>query len=463
MKRSLILILVVGLLLFKGLIHGVNMIQDQADDVQVICNVMEGDSDCAEGISFRVGTHWLKRLNWNTYVTIEDEGKADYVTFFEKDLTAESKYRHYTSSILDDEVRIFLFSNSYNVQSDNLNLEEFKIHPYFEAIKYVAEKTKPGEIYTEEIKLKDYRKFYEIELELYLNRGPQNWEENSSEYINEFFKIQIPETHKFYITIGKDKQGSMCMVQNDSVTDGVAFQCCSVQTKEGLYFSFYGENADGRMQNLTMESGNGVFFLPLVDMKNGDTSVLFKELKNVFPLPNKDCFPIELLADESGEKLLLFTRENEQLVIRVIHVATMQELEKHILIDFPEGTQLVHADSHEEGIFAVLTNGSFAFLHKKDNSYERQIVSELGQGPEASDKRPFIYDLDYQNDRLALVCAEDYYRSSVYVYVFGAEGMEYKAQYLNCVDYESNYFDQHIYLQEENPLEIWFTEENAIQ
>ena len=125
---------------------------------------------------------------------------------------------------------------------------------------------------------------------------------------------------------------------------------------------------------------------------------MFHKVKNVFPLPEKDCYPLEILTDEAEENLFLLTSENKKAVLRIIDKETMTEKQKLELMDFNgilgHNGYEQQMDLHDEGIVIIINDDSFCFVTESDGIYKKQIVTNLGEGLGQSNE--YLYDLAYQ-------------------------------------------------------------------
>ncbi|MBR3807500.1 MAG: hypothetical protein IKJ15_03895, partial [Lachnospiraceae bacterium] len=64
MKKSVILVLIIGLLVFCGAMYGIHQVTNQADDMIIECRVLEGEPEAAANIAFKIHNQWSERLDW---------------------------------------------------------------------------------------------------------------------------------------------------------------------------------------------------------------------------------------------------------------------------------------------------------------------------------------------------------------------------------------------------------------
>lgn len=468
MKKGLVLVAVVGLVVFAGLIYGINMILDQSDDAVITCQVLEGDADAAEGISFRMCNQLQDELFWDSYITLHENAKdVEVHTVFEDKWEQRSdNVNYFSSSLYDDGIRIFMMGNYIMWNGGNIDFSAISNNSSVlvtkEEFEAASERTKPGETYTEKIQLNNLISHYDIHFEPNLSSGSY-LVAGSNETAENFFDIQIPDSHMYKISITKDADGRI--VQVGCGSESLAFQDCGVQTSDGLYFSFYGIK-ENELMDLTMGCGNGIFCIPLrpVTEENGsayvpETTIFYNQIANVFPLPEKNCYPLEILTDEAEENLFLLTSENKKAVLRIIDKETMTEKQKLELMDFNgilgHNGYEQQMDLREKKLIIILSDNTFCYVDEENGVYEKRIVANLGEGPGMN--REKLYDMVYQDGRLVLLIAKGQsFSSEAYLYIMSQKGVEYKGHFTTSFDYENGGFGG-IYLREEEPLKILTT------
>lgn len=466
MKKGLVLVAIVGLVVFAGLIYGINMILDQSDDVEITFQVLEGDAAAAEGISFRIGNQLQEGLYWDSFVTVhENTEQLEVFTEFENNWKERSDSVHYVSSyFLDETIRLFINGDYMVWNGGNIDFDAISNYSTVllsaEEFTAIAERTGAGETHTEEFQLNKYLNYYDIYISENLRAGSYLIAGNH-ELAKNFFRIHIPDSHKYKVSITKDADGKITQVGCGS--ESMQFESCSVQTADGLYFAFYGIK-DEQVVDLTKGSGNGIFCIPLktaMEETNAayapETTILYNQLVNAFPLPEKDCYPLELITDEAEENLFLLTCENKKAVLRIIDKATMKEKQKLELMDYAEMGIYYGHDEHQmdlldEGLVLILNDNAFCFVAEENGIYETKIVTSLGEGPGGN--REKVYDMVYQDGRLVLLIAKGQsWSSEAYLYILSQSGVEYKGRFVTSFDYENGGFGG-IYLREEEPLKI---------
>lgn len=463
MKRSLFIVVIIGILAFTGLVFSIHTVQSQADDMIIECKVLEGEPKNAAGITFQVKNQWSERLKWDVTVKFDEKGEPDIQIIHEADwlATEDFRTRSYFSRWMSQDIYMQAYREiHHDYQGGTASREEwFEAHQedtYFEAFKAVAERTPAGEKRTETVHLGDYIDYYTVNLGFYMVDNLLLHQEDD-DLISDYLRIKIPQSHTVEMNVTKDGNGKVIGYGMDPVETGtIDFTCYGDADVNGIYFSFYGSDGQNIVP-LNIGAGNGIFLLPLRQRNEGVQEVMAQDLTKVFALPDENCYPLELLLDGQKENLLLFTKENDKLVYRCIRKDTMQETVKTELCDFPEGVEIKQVDLYDEELFLFMSDNTMCYFRKENRVFKPQTIVNLGQeGPQISNYQ-LEYDWDYRDGKLIFLCEEDaHYEGSVYLYIVDEKRIGYKAHFVNYGDYENDYGIPMIYLKEEEPLKIWF-------
>ncbi len=478
MKKSLGFMAVVFILIGAGFFYCFSMIAGQKAQVQISHSTLAGDMAAAKGITLQFRNQWTGRLFWDTEITIDEAmiaaaGGKEYhpvasKTAFREDWSFDGKYQ---SRIWFDQgvepVELYYTNGGLHWSlSKGVHPEEFAEYTdieFKEAFADVATRTEAGHSRTEEVRLADYEEFYPISINAITYMDGDNGGGYSFS-AQELLGVRIPDDHRMAITVGLDKQGNIIEVSTGEQVGAVSFESCSLYTDEGTYFAFYEIDELGRALVPDSKIGHGIYKVSVeriydkenLEKWNGEFTY---DITKVYTLPEEDCYPIDMKADGDGN-MLLFTQEAGKLLLRVIEPDNMREMEQLELMDYPESGRYRHTDVTEDYLFTVMYNGDFCYLTKEEGEYKLQIKSSLGSDQSFGGSYKWDYALDYQKGKLALICGVDNFSSSVMVYVFGTEGLEYKGHFRNSADTEQMpYLDKRISLTVEEGLEIWFTDE----
>ena len=437
MKKSLCLAGVILLLLCTGLGMAVRQVDEEKDDIVITQQVLEGDVRAADGVTFRIGTQWKGRMNWDTSVTIDGNStdgvvasKTDYEATWQK----EEKKRSYTWTT---EVMEAYYTEGYHTSivggwSDSV---AFSGVTFAAAVEAVASRTAPGESHEEIIQLNDYHTYYPLFVELHLGES-MIWGINAEEFLSSYLQIRIPDSHQMKISITRNNEGNIIGIGSDSTEGSPEIHFSAAEADDGVYFAYYGV-ADGIFTDLDSQHGNGIYFLPFVRQEDG-IEMQHDKLEKIFDLPEKDCYVVELKLDREEKQLLVLTKESDSLVFRSLAFENWEEKQQIMLMAYESNDGCQVTEFIEENLLIVLGNGSLCFLTVDENGkYQNQIVGSLGVGNSLRSTQEWDYDVDYRDGRLALICAENYWVKSVYVYIFGEAGLEYKGYYEHSADYEN--------------------------
>ena len=437
MRKSLCLAGVILLLLCTGLGMAVRQVDEEKDDIVITQHILEGDVRAADGVTFRIGTQWNGRMNWDTSVTIDGNnagGVAASKTDYEATWQKEEKKRSYTRTT---EVMEAYYTAGYQtlIVSGVEDSAALGGVPFEAAVEAVASGTEPGETHEEIIQLNYYCTYYPLFVELHLGESVI-WGTNAEEYFSTYLRIRIPDPHQMKISITRNDEGNIIGITN-SMGGAPEIRFSAAVAKDGVYFAYYGV-ADGIFTDLDSEHGNGIYFLPFVRQEDG-IEVQHDKLEKIFDLTEKDCYVVELKLDREEKQLLMLTKESDSLVFRSLSLENREEKQQLILMPYEgeEGCRV--AEFVEDNLFIVLENGDLCFLTVEENGeYQNRIVGSLGVGNSLRSTQEWEYDIDYRDGKLALIYAENYWEKSVYVYIFSEAGLEYKGYYEHSADYENS-------------------------
>ncbi len=453
MKKSLIFAVTILILAAAGFIVSVSAVWGQKEQVVLTHTTLAGDMRAAKGISFSLKNQWSNRLFWDTSVTVDEEmvetskdGAAHTIksdTEFHTDWAYKGSQRFRYTVPVQEAVELYYvnggmhWSTAYNEGIGAEYFAESFSEPFKDPIKAVADMTEAGAHRQQIISAADYMEYYPVIMNAYVKLGESSWGV-TEESIGEYFGIKIPKEHEISVSVTKNEWDNIVEYRTEILKGGLNLITCSVSAEEDIYFAFYGKDDAQGIVDLDTKVGNGIYKITAQAKDDGTgnmyTSIdIDKEHFKVFSLPEKDCYPMELMMDEEGN-LLLFTQEAEKLVVRVIETDSMQELQKLELMDFPKDMGFEKAYVYENSIFIVQRNGGISYIVKEAEGYKVLIQGNLGTAFNMPAHYDWNYAMDYKDGRLALIFTEDYYLCSAYVYVFSSEGLEYQGYFKHSAD-----------------------------
>jgi hypothetical protein len=467
MKKYIVMVIMLGFAAVSGLTYSVHKIIGQKDEVKIQYEVLEGNPEAAEGITFHVRNQWDGKLHWDSQVVLGKGGEVEsVVTEFEdrfKEPTEENLIIHQI-----DEVTMNLANNStYSLDGiEYISAKGYEFDRCKNLLDNLSQETKAGEKKTQTIQLNEFQKYYDIWINLNLKSGSYFVVGEEENILRNLLQIKIPDSHLVNIVIQKDDQGEIVRKGSDDVYGLVSFDISAIQTKDGVYFVFYGVDSEGQPMELEIEHGNGIFYIPIEHIEDqadsvyeAESVVFYNRMQKAFALSEKECYPLEIITDEAEETLYLLTEEQGKVVWRCIDLATREEQQRLELNEY-HSTGNVYQVCHqmdivEDGLVIISGDNGFAYLEEKNGIFEKKIIANLGDGPGVGDDG-YCYDLMYRDGKAALVIAEGLETSTeVYVYVLGEKGVEYKAHFMPSFAYESYHGGMNwIHLRKEAPLEI---------
>ena len=424
MKKSVMLVFIIGLLVFGGAIYGIHQVTNQADDMTIECRVLDGKPEVAANIAFKIHNQWSERLDWEVQGSFDSQGEAHIEVLHSENWMAPEQFRKrtYFSYGYDRDVEIYPFRQTHLEFTSEADRGgdwfDSQHDSYIEAFRAVAAKTPTGQMYSEVVKLGEYVDYYTLNLELYcVDR--LFWPYDATPTVSDFFKIKIPSSHVAELYVEKDEKGNVIgygeTYYNTSgdvsymESGAVYFSTCGDVGNEGVYFSFHGGTNNKEYEPISIGCGNGIFLLPLTENAEGEFVAEISSLNKVFELPEEECYPIELLVDVQKENLLLFTKEKDKLVFRCIDIDSMQETVKEELTDFEEGAEIIQLHLYESEMFLILADSTFAYFRKENDCMKPQIITSLEteglhisanyqlEGLRLSPNYQLEYDWDYQD------------------------------------------------------------------
>ena len=467
MKKYIAMFIMLGLAAVSGLTYSIHKILNQKDAVKIDYEVLEENPEAAEGITFHVRNQWNGQLHWDSQVVIGEGGEIErMVTEFEdrfKEPTEENLIIHQI-----DEVTMHLEMNSAGSSygADYVRAYGFKLNICEKLLENLSRETKAGENKTQTVQLNEFQKYYDIFFHLNLLSGSYLVVGEEENILGNLLQIKIPDSHQLKISVQKDEYGEIVTRKSDWAYGLETFDVSAIQTKDGVYFVFYGVDSEGQPMELETEQGNGIFYIPVEPIEDQSDSaykaesvIFYNRMKNEFALSEKECYPLEIITDEAEETLYLLTEEQGKVVWRSIDLATMKEKQKLELNEYhPIGN--VHQVDHqmdilEDGMVIISGDNVFFYLEEKNGIYEKKIAANLGEGPRVGDQG-YCYDLVYRDGKAALVIAvERQVSTEAYVYVLSDRGVEYKAHFMPSFAYETYHGGMNwIHLRKEEPLEI---------
>lgn len=486
MKKCLVFFLGLFILATAGLGWCIKTIQNQQDQIVITEETILGDIRAADGLTVKIDTQWENdKIRWDTTVTIDGD------TAQPLSITTESELRYHEENLQPRNGAYLLNRNTeilrlsyddgvhygYAGNTDLLDtikgegiLSNMKHHRLGSALAKIAWEAKADSVYTKEVRLADYLSYYPLFMDMWSDVSYVWYGDEWN--IGDYLRVRIPEDHMMSVSITKNIHGTVTQVSAESTSGSVEIKTPAAMTDRSVFYAVYAVNRDdGAIRSLEMEHGNGIYCLPFVEEED-TRNMKPRAMKNIFSLEEKVCL-VGLAADTSGDVLYLVVKEEGLLKLKMIaldyrnaapgEVPVAQEIGEWMLIGYPDQSEVFLIDQIESHLLIVLNDGTLVFLPESLHSEKKEII----RGKVSTDSmayagsRMWDYSLDYEDGKLALICAESYWDCSARVYVFDHEGEQYQGILHHSLDYQGAYRDYT--LQLEQPLEISWSGERIIQ
>lgn len=334
---------------------GADVLSEKAN-VTIKENVIYGDKSYAEGVSVFTSAEYDYHLFWNTTYRVGETPTCDT----EYDFSARKLYRDSDRShngvMLDLDIK-------YGV---NLAVTAEEQSGISKAFRELYDETEPGTEKKRLIKLQDYYTYYPVSVSMDLpgilwqgnsyeglNPESQGNEIKVWEKFNDFFKIPIPEDlPAFEISVTKSERGNSIGIGTGIIGREFYINGRNVYTSDRCFFSIgnrlasFEEHEEEFVDTSLIPGGYGIYSFTYRNVRNEtntkgnlntwypnyDTGIDIDSLAMVFPLdPSVDVEQMMVSPDET--KLLMLTRESDELYFTVVDIATMNELQKFKVSD----------------------------------------------------------------------------------------------------------------------------------
>lgn len=392
MKKSVILVLIIGLLIFGGAIYGIHQVTNQADDMTIECRVLEGESQTAANIAFKIHNQWSERLDWEVQGSIDDRGEAHIEVLHTENWMAPELLRTKT----------------------------FFNYRYDRNVGLYGSLQKNADYYT-----------------LILEPDCVNsliWPYDPIDVISDFFKIKSLTTQEIYFTSCGDVGTEGVYFSFHGRTNEKEYEPISIGCGNGIFLLPLTKDAEGEFVAETSLLKK-VFELPeedcypitlLVDVQKENLLLFTKEKdKLVFR-----CIDIASMQEKVRTEVADFSEGAE--------ISQLSLYEKEMFLILVDGT-FVYFRKENDCMKPQIISSLEAEGWRVPSDYPLEYDWAYQDG-----RLAFLCE------------ADAFSQASAYIFVFDQTGPLYKAQIWNYGDYENDYGIPMIYLREEKPLEIWF-------
>ena len=394
MKKSVILVLIIGLLVFCGAIYAIHQVTNQADEMTIECRVLEGEPQTAANIAFKIHNQWSERLDWEVQGSFDDKGEAHIEVLHTENWAATEQFRTKT----------------------------FFNYRYDRNVGLYGSLQKNADYYT-----------------LILEPDCVNnlvWPYDPIDVISDFFKVKNLSALNLSFTSCGDVGTEGVYFSFHGRTNEKEYEPISIGCGNGIFLLPLTKDAEGEFVAETSLLKK-VFELPeedcypitlLVDVQKENLLLFTKEKdKLVFR-----CIDIASMQEKVRTEVADFSEGAE------ISQLNLHEKEMFLIL--------------EDSTFAYFRKDNDCIKPQIISSLEAE-----GLRISSNWQLEYDWDYQ-DGRLAFLCEADAFYQASAYIFVFDQTGPLYKANIWNYADYSNDYGIPTIYLREDNPLEIWFVE-----
>lgn len=440
MKKSFVVFISIFLLGLAGICILPGYILQEADNVTLSEQVILGDKELVEGVTVCSAIHSMNHLFWNTEYVLENEPETEF-EFSASRRTGGVSMTKDRSWMAESEYQCISLMNRLSggwssSTNGNLNLESGSIESrgLVEAYKELAEETGPGEEKTKQIFLSQYMEYFPVTVSL-----DTVWEHDGlSEAYSEFFKIPVPKSTKYIISLTKNERGNITRVKGQNAEQNVfTWRSVSARSEEACYFTFYCYTLDGTRINTSMIPGGfGIYRQPYT-LEPGEVVMDPSELSMVYSLEEENYPHGSMFLDvNAAGQLLIITDTETTTKLQVVDLSTFEKLQQ-IEVLRPEWQGCFESVVHVKDDFLLLSygDGYFALIDwTKERGYQHQFTMQV------SEDDPLYWsnyveqnDMDWNGRQLVYVSCTD--RTDMQgscdftLSVYDASGKVYQGEY----------------------------------
>lgn len=436
MKTCLRLLLLLALL-SAGLLAGATLaIQSQCDQVTIQQEILTGDPAVAEGLQMNLPLTLAEQLFWNTTLPANhpEEAETWFGTYlgYEPDLPID-----FGSPLSIDFVSGYMSSTHYLLDASPTN-------PLSKPIRQAVDATPAGEERTFSSLLSDWYDAWP--LEIYLS-GYGLTQARLDALFQSYFSIPLLPDVTLKITVGKTADGNIdSLVVDTEHSYYIRPTTYSVAREDQLIFTFsnsYRESEGNRSPLLDgshIPGGWGIYRLKLSQDGTDGT------LETLYSLPEGSTI-LEFWGSSEGETLLLLTREEEQLCLRIFdgEGALLQTMELLALSEEESYMQVYKGDDflvpivygpRNEGYcyrFGVVAQGQAGWELAFTGDDRAAFALGCGGFSWIDDYYYGNIDMDFNGERLAIRDSSKRENSPFHLAVYSQDGLDYLAAYTHTL------------------------------
>jgi len=409
------------------------------DDLVIDRTVLAGDPAAAHGIAL---TAWLSgRERTEFWKSTLDLGEGTHETEFSHHIFALDIPR---SPFADAEIRTAgtNFGSYGRHETSDAQRLDLMLRPALD----IGERTAAGEKRTETVSLADYYDYYPMELSVrMLTEDGTNFfyssEDAEDRAFTRAFQIPVPEDHLVEVSVLKDLSGNITEVHSSDVGGWTGWYWQGAVDLRGVYVYL-------PLAEISEMDGaaDGIWFIPLsMADENGipEMSVDMEKKRIFYPvtIAQNQVLGVELRGED---QLLLFTRENDVLVLTVLSRADGRVLQRIETVSCAAEEPWRQCHQGEDFLF-LFCGGDFMVLEERDGLYA-PALREIYEYPERllpGWRDMGEEDILWDGERLVIAHSgggtdRSHLGLELLVEVYGEEGLLYAGHYENSVGQDAS-------------------------
>lgn len=445
MKKALILMALLLTLTVGGTGLALADINAAKDQVEMTRIDMYGDPKLADGLTVRTRNTYRHQLFWDTTYQIGEQSKIQ--TEYDFSFISQPEYAESQSAgVVLESYLAYGFDEATDEPQEGLA----------QAYKELYDSLEPGEEAYKVINIGDYLTYYPLFITLELPGAPyiflasDQYENTMSENerkrvdpalkLREYFQIPVIDGEQVEIYVGKstDDRQSADIGSSDvpfETSDRFDFISMCAISDDTCYFTFKTHTEQGHVVDVShLPDGYGIYALPYRENTQGNNSYDMEAFRVAYPLdPSIEVLGLNLSTDQT--QLLLHAIEDNQYIITVIDLKTMQAVQKLTICEWP--VQYFGWSLYEgEGFMVIgLFEDRLAVVRLDETGqYQLDFITEIAA--EEQDIRYVSEQTEVDYDGQYLVMADYVAKFSCcdfFIAIYDAGGLAYYGEYQNSL------------------------------
>lgn len=428
MRRDLVIITVLLIAAVGGLVWAHGEIGQAKNDIVIKETVLYGDASLTDGMELTMNSKMDEYLYWSTVFWPGTGRKAESTFEFRDDSSVNmdkviSPYDVNFTMYARSDTRMSEYPGEVAFDKDEGYAASYydtnMIRPVYELV----QETGIADTKTKVFALSGYYDYYPIIGDFSTGSYMQQ-DMYAVDRLSEVFRIPVAEDHLVEVTVVKDDEGkisfSMKPVNGEAAVYGMKYSYGMAE--DGFYVLVHNQGIDCS----EFLDGYGIYKIPLV---RGELTVrmYLEDMHNCYPIDRNSVNVVGMSIDETGERILLFTREEEKLYLTTIRIDGMVEEGTISLSDIADESEIKDTFYGTDYVVMELIDGRLALITLEEEWEIQWIVSP----EEPLDLHRDYAVMDSKDGQLAIVTASrpETWDRMAYVTIIDGEGVQFKAEY----------------------------------